>query len=299
MSMATTEETVCVATPAAAEPTAAVVVLYHCDPEGLVDQLASEEGVTVVLVDNTPGRDLSSRYAGRTDVAYVAMGGNTGIGAAHNAGVAEARRRGCTMVVFFDQDSLPEKGYVGSMAREYRLVERREPRLFLLGPTVSDGRTGDVARSAYHPEHEDSDGFVERREVVCSGTCVSLSKIDAVGEEDERLFIDYVDFEWCWRGRQAGYVSGITRKHTLTHFVGKGSYRFLGLTVIVSAPVRYYYQTRNYLLLLRRPYVPLQWKLARGVKHLIYPLTYPFKVKEWRKIWRESFRGLRDGMRMS
>lgn len=274
---------------------AVAVVLYHATADNLVATLAAEPGVSVILVDNTPGRRLDASRWEHRDLQYIPLGENLGIGAAHNAAVRAARGRGAGMVVFFDQDSEPAPGYVRAICAEYRRIEALHPNLFLLGPSHTDGHTGREVSSVFHPDNG-SDGFVPRREIICSGSCASLDKIDAVGPEDGSLFIDYVDFEWCWRANAQGYVSGKTERVGLLHRVGQSNFGFMGQRIILSSPARYYYQYRNYARLLRRSYVPRQWKVAAGVKNTLYPLLYPWHAKDWKSIWRNAARGLRDGL---
>ena len=48
--------------------------------------------------------------------------------------------------------------------------------------------------------------------------------------------------------------------------------------------------------MLRRSYVPRQWKINHGIKLMIYPISFPFKVRCWRAIYVQMFRGLKDGL---
>ena len=47
----------------------------------------------------------------------------------------------------------------------------------------------------------------------------------------------------------------------MLHKQGDGRHKVLGITFKRGAPVRLYYQVRNVLILSRRSYVPLYWKL--------------------------------------
>ena len=137
--------------------------------------------------------------------------------------------------------------------------------------------------------------------LVQADLLILLSDIDGLFTDDpnknpDAKFIDYVDHEWCWRAESKGFVNGITLKIKLAHFVGQQEYRIFNQLVIISAPIRYYYQTRNYLWLLRRSYVPRQWKINHGIKLMIYPISFPFKVRCWRAIYVQMFRGLKDGL---
>lgn len=272
--------------------TAIVVVIYRCGAERWTAYRGDER---VIVVDNTPGRDLALTGE-RLD--YIPLRENTGIAAAQNAGLRRAAQRGCSHIVFFDQDSLPPEGYAARMVEQYRGIDRAlGGRLFILGPTVVNGRTDREYRSAIHRDADASaEGFVPRRDVISSGCCVSADKVGAVGGLDERLFIDGVDFEWCWRAASLGYVNGITRRVSLTHFVGASDFTCLGQQVIISAPFRYFYQGRNYLYLLPRRYVPLQWKVNDLLKRTFHMAVIPFRVKGWTAIYANLIKGTLAGL---
>lgn len=272
------------------------MVLYHGTADTLIETLSHEPSVVPIVVDNTPGRTLDPARWNFPGLQYIPMGRNAGIGAAHNAGTARARLLACSLAVFFDQDSTPQPGYVTAITSEYHRLRLLHPALFVLGPTITDGHSGQISQSTIHKDRHGSDGFAPKREVICSGSCTSLERIETVGPEDETLFIDFVDFEWCWRANALGLISGVTDCVNLTHYVGKDIFRFLGQEVIISAPGRYRYQYRNYINLLRRRHVPRGWKINTGIKLLVWQTLYPFHTRQWPHIAGEALRGLRDGL---
>ena len=275
------------------ESVAIVVVLYKAEMSVYHERLLEDEMVTLVVVDNTPDRDLALK---KDRLIYVPLQRNMGIATAQNEGIRQAESLGCDYIIFFDQDSKIPERYSEGIIEEYKRIEQLIPNLFLLGPTIINGRTEEEYKSTIHKDIWMTEDFIRRREIISSGSCVSLRKIEEVGLNDDSLFIDYVDHEWCWRAESKGFVNGITLKIKLAHFVGQQEYRIFNQLVIISAPIRYYYQTRNYLWLLRRSYVPRQWKINHGIKLMIYPISFPFKVRCWRAIYVQMFRGLKDGL---
>lgn len=275
------------------ESVAVIVVLYNAGLNACHDRLLADERIMLIVVDNTPDRDLALKG---DRLMYIPLLKNTGIATAQNEGIRQALCLGCDYVIFFDQDSEIPEGYTQSIVEEYKRIIRLVPELFLLGPTMTNGRTQEEYKSTIHKDVWIAENFIRRREVISSGSCVALQRIKEVGLNDDSLFIDYVDHEWCWRALSMGFVNGITPKVTLTHYVGQQEYRIFNQLVIISSPIRYYYQVRNYLWLLRRSYVPRQWKINHGIKLIIYPLFYPFKVKSWRAIYAEMLRGMKDGL---
>lgn len=272
-----------------------VIIAFHPNAklfDSQLKQLGSD--VAVVVVDNTPDETID---IDQINVAYIPLHENTGIANAQNVGIGNLLKRGCTHVVFFDQDSDFTERYVRSIVDEYERISTVRKNLFLLGPRVVNKTNGEEYQSVIHSDAKEKDGFVEKREIISSGCCVSVHKLNKIGNMDTRLFIDYVDFEHCWRANSKGYICGITKKVTLAHKVGNHELNFpLGYRVIISSPVRYYYQYRNWLWLCRRSYVPFQWKFNTCIKLMLRIIYFPFVVNDWLSIEKNIFKGIIHGI---
>ena len=272
-----------------------VIIVFHPNARLLESKLKKlGNDVAVVVVDNTPNETINIEQA---NITYIPLYENTGIANAQNVGIGNLLERGCTHVVFFDQDSDFTERYVRCIVDEYERISTVRKNLFLLGPTVINKTNGEEYRSVIHSDKKADQGFVEKREIISSGSCVSVEKLNQVGVMDARLFIDYVDFEHCWRANSKGYVCGITRNVTLPHKVGNNELHFPhGYRVIISAPFRYYYQYRNWLWLCRKGYVPRQWKINTCIKFMSRIIYFPFVVNEWKSIEKNMFKGIHDGL---
>ena len=272
-----------------------VIIVFHPNARLLESKLKKlGNDVAVVVVDNTPNETINIE---QTNITYIPLRENTGIANAQNVGIGNILDRGCTHVVFFDQDSDFTEKYVRSIVDEYERISTVRKNLFLLGPTVINKTNGEEYRSVIHSDKKSDQGFIEKREIISSGSCVSVDKLNQVGVMDTRLFIDYVDFEHCWRANSKGYVCGITRNVTLSHKVGSRELHFPhGYRVIISAPSRYYYQYRNWLWLCRKGYVPRQWKINTCIKFMSRIIYFPFVVNEWKAIEKNMFKGIHDGL---
>lgn len=272
-----------------------VIIVFHPNARLLESKLKKlGNDVAVVVVDNTPNETINIEQA---NITYIPLYENTGIANAQNVGIGNLLERGCTHVVFFDQDSDFTEIYVRSIVDEYERISTVRKNLFLLGPTVINKTNGEEYHSVIHSDKKADQGFIEKREIISSGSCVSVDKLNQVGVMDARLFIDYVDFEHCWRANSKGYVCGITQNVTLPHKVGNNELHFPhGYRVIISAPFRYYYQYRNWLWLCRKGYVPRQWKINTCIKFMSRIIYFPFVVNEWKSIEKNMFKGIHDGL---
>lgn len=232
----------------------AVLVTYRPEPETreTVEALLAQFG-TVIVVDNGSGPTAEAvlhQLARLPRTELIALPENRGIATALNLGTGRARERSADWVGWFDQDSRPPARYLEALLRAHATCPWQD-RVGLLAPTHLD--------ITHIPSGEPSAGRPSSCRPVwtamSSGCLLPAHIFDAVGYLDESLFIDYVDFEFCLRLRRAGYlvcrVNGVYLPHRLgvPRQVGYGPFR---LTVRSHPPWRYYYRTRNRLLLYRR-----------------------------------------------
>lgn len=79
---------------------------------------------------------------------------------------------------------------------------------------------------------------------------------------NEDIFLDYADWDLCWRLRSVGLKILMTNVTVLQHVSGIGEVHFGSVRVLDEAPVRRYYQVRDFLKLLRKTYMPRRWRHA-------------------------------------
>ncbi|WP_455062112.1 glycosyltransferase [Prevotella fusca] len=270
--------------------------MYNPRPADLNHICQLAEHYRGIVVDNSATPSFATGQIGQMD--YIFNHGNLGIAEAQNRGlnqVLEDNR--ITHVVFLDQDSRVTTDYPNLITTQYEAIRVRQPQLAMLGPTVVREDCSEEYRSAIHRDIMSEDGFIIRRDVISSGSCVATEVLRKVGLNDSQLFIDFVDFEWCWRAEAKGYICGITSKVQIRHKVGVDELRIGKHTVIISSPIRYYYTYRNYQWLLRRAYVPRQWKIAQGIKQLLRLIYFPFLVKGGCERWKFMVKGLLAGLK--
>ena len=274
---------------------AVVIILYNPSNDETANVQKLSEVHSGVIVDNSPEPAFSDDWLGK--MHYVPLRENVGIAKAQNIGTRYVlEQTEATHVVFLDQDSTVPSSYPQDIANCFETVKRDFPCLAFLGPSTENKVTGKAYKSVIHKDHALTDDFIPRRELISSGGCTTRAVLEEVGLNEECLFIDYVDFEWCWRAECKGYICGFTPKVIIKHKVGQNTIYVFGYTIIVSSPVRYYYQFRNHLWLSRRGYVPLQWKINHGIKHLARLIYFPILIKSGGKCWKNMVRGLAAGI---
>ena len=225
---------------------ACVVVLYHPDAgawENMRSSLSPLDFLT--FVDNSPERAVLPAWVSETPekIRYVWNGGvNGGIASALNAGAEAALARGARWLLTMDQDSRFPPGELES------LIARAAAEDFRSIGIVSPWHEIAVMTERKMPERA-----AEVPYAFTSGNLLNLAAYRATGPFLEKLFIDFVDFEYCLRLREHGYRI-LEVPVRLVHALGSmEAKKILGWKTYPGnrSPVRYYYMTRNRLFLWR------------------------------------------------
>lgn len=272
-----------------------IIVLYYPNIKEISQKLEKfSKDYQWILVDNTPKQDLRLTT---DNIIYIPLFKNMGIATAQNKGIDILIKLKCTHIVFFDQDSNIEDSYPQEIVDEFERIKLSNKSLFLLGPKIINKTNDKEYSSAIHKDRI-NDNFIPKREIISSGCCCTTKSIEQIGKLKDDLFIDYVDFEWCWRAKTKGFICGITNKIALEHKVGTKEIYLGNYIIIISSPFRYYYQNRNYLYLIKKKYVPMQWKLATGIKVILRLIYFPIFINKGGKYWKNMLKGIKSGIKL-
>lgn len=227
---------------------ASIVVTFHPDDAALraICALASQTS-HVIVVDNTAEVETTTklqRIQASAPNIFILLSNseNFGVAAALNRGMRYAQKLSAEWALTLDQDSRATVGMVDALlATRQAFSEPFRPRVALLAPSIVDRQTKAVSDPTIRT-------FKEVSTAITSGNLINVSAWQDVGGYDERLFIDYVDHDFCFRLRRAGFRIAVCDGAVLQHTIGDArQIRPLGYTVTVDqhSPLRYYYMTRN------------------------------------------------------
>ena len=249
----------------------AIVVTYNPEINVLVRLLNTIEGQvdSVVVVDNSPGKEMRRllEYRRKSGEFLITSDSNIGVAAAHNVGIEWARRNGKTHVVLFDQDSIPGRDMISHLLFAMRKLNAQGNKVAAVGPAYQDLRN--VGRPCFTKVNglcvdnihcRSLDEIVESDILISSGSLISLQTLEKVGGPLNKLFIDQIDMEWCFRARALGYSLFGCCNAILHHSLGEEPKDFFGRKFIHQNPLRHYYIFRNAVWLLFKKYVPIGWK---------------------------------------
>ncbi len=109
-------------------------------------------------------------------------------------------------------------------------------------------------------------------ELITSGSLINLSLFNEIGKFDEKLFIDYVDNDYCYRAKLCGYSLIKFMNISIIHELGKSVYRSSVKTLFlfkknktVHPPLRCYYLYRNMLYLCEK-YSKIKPELSKKIR---------------------------------
>jgi rhamnosyltransferase len=187
-----------------------------------------------------------------------------------NVGVAQAFNElidhvfdnlGQDTTIIFDQDSKPTDQLIRNLVAESQ-SNANNRQLVVLAPSLAIRDT----RQTYG-RYSVSKKLIEAATLASSGKVIERLVWEKVGKFDETLFIDYVDHEWCIRAKGLGVKLCILPTAQMRHEMGDGTFRLFNYYKPVHrSPTRHYYIVRNYLLLCRRAYIPMRWKVIELFK---------------------------------
>ncbi|MBR9790728.1 MAG: glycosyltransferase family 2 protein [Gammaproteobacteria bacterium] len=275
---------------------AAIIILFHPERQILLNNIRLLEagGWQVIVVDNSP---QSHQDWLSSSVEFRHCPENAGIARAQNIGLLLAKQYEYDYAMLLDQDSQLIEQLLQTVKQRVGEAQTYYPNLAAYGPTIVSEFDGQVVRAKVQRAVPDEHGFLHSRQIIASGKVIPLSVLSEIGLMEDALFIDGVDHEWCWRANRKGYRIICDTHALLRHKQGESRKRIMGVTFKVGSPVRLYYQYRNILILLRRSYVPLYWKIRNCVALPVRWVINGWLLEQRKERRRYMRQGLIDGLR--
>ena len=191
----------------------------------------------VIIFDNGSNNQAGIEETYHNDVAFIKSDNNCGIAAALNALMKKSEELGASWMISLDQDSVCPRDFCNKM-KNYLY---KEDDFGIVAPVIVDRNVGVVG-------HNPDESFKSVRTCITSGAFVKMDVWKQIGGYDESMFIDSVDFEFCYRVRKAGYQVIQARDVRLLHELGKSEkkrFLFWKIDVTGHSAFRKYYIARN------------------------------------------------------
>lgn len=268
---------------------AAIVVSYCPDESDLLNLCEAIKGQVhkIFIVDNTPNQLIFlNDYTAMNAVSFH-LQDNMGIAYAQNFGIKAALKEGFTDILLLDQDSTPLPNMVADLLETRLKAEEDGITVGAVGPQQVDLHRNElltpfVCRNGNSIEliYNSSKTYCETYFLIASGCLISAEAFMCIGYKEEDLFIDCVDLEWGFRAFSKGFSCVGSFQAKLNHELGDTPLKVLGRELTYHSPLRHYYFYRNFYFLLRRKYVPLQWKIHVLFKSSIQAFIFSIFSRE-------------------
>ena len=191
------------------------------------------------MIDNSdsPNVSLLNELISKPKVKYIDNKNNLGVAYALNQAASLAKKEEYHYLLTMDQDSNADSKLLENY--ENFLNSNDQNHIGMLAPIPK-----------YLPERR-KENMPLTKEVdvaITSGCLLNLNSYEETGPFMEKLFIDYVDFEYCLRLKKNGFKIIQLGKAKIYHQLGQLQKRkFIYKTIYVTnhLPIRYYYRTRN------------------------------------------------------
>ena len=254
-----------------------------------------------VVICNNSKEDLIYSHP---RVKILNFGDNLGVASAQTIGMTWAFDEGADFVLQMDQDSFPDPDMVKLLTKSYASLMNSGYKIGLIGPYYYDPFTTKINSTIFNRAScqkgkliQDYDEMVFVDTIISSGSLIPKETFQTLGGMLNELFIDLVDFEYCWRIKASGFLIVRCNKARLSHRIGDGRKQFIKIFDIrVSSPVRYYYWFRNVLYLSNLSYVPTKWKVRSAFNMIFKLFFHPFILHNRFERLKFMLLGIKDGI---
>lgn len=242
-----------------------VIILFHPDKESLKKSLSA-------LVEETDGvfcwknsfisEECLEIIKSYDKVKTIGNENNIGIGKALNESVKVAQLENFTHVLTMDQDSYFDKNMISKYKSKIINNTEKDIAIYGINP-LQDEKT----------LYENNGNVINVSDTITSGSIFSIDNFKKYGYFEEELFIDAVDYEYCYRlkknyNQNTIVFTDIIMNHTVG-YIEKTKY---GFNINNYSAFRTYFIVRNQLSIWRRypSQFPNQYKITLLKDHILF-----------------------------
>ncbi|MDP1676915.1 MAG: glycosyltransferase family 2 protein [Bacteroidota bacterium] len=258
---------------------AGVVVLYNPD-ESVGRNISNycNQLDCLYVVDNSekPNGFIPEKFIGHTKIKYFQFGENLGIAKALNIAVHNAINDGYSFLLTMDQDSTLSNNTIGEYRKHVVRYNNDEIGILTLRQRVKNflvhrlDNSTEIVQTAF-----------------TSGSLMNLEAFAKVGPFEEKLFIDYVDHEYCLRLRKMNYkivrLNSVYCDHQLGNLETRKIFGFI-IPITHHSPLRHYYRTRNRIYVASLYYRKFPFWVASDIIRFFYETLIVILFEPQKKI---------------
>lgn len=237
----------------------------------------------IIIVDNGSQdkvrRQLSS-LANEKNVYFKELNDNKGIGYAQNIGLQFFSNK--EFIFFLDQDSYIEKNKFCKLVVDFKHILLKDKNAVMIGPAL------EIAGQSLN---SNVSGVERVDKLISSGSLITSEALKTVGFMKENYFIDFIDYEWCWRalryGKHVYQDNNIIMKHQTDGVPRKNGHT-------IDPIFRLYYIFRNSTYILLHEKIPLRIKI-KLFPRIFGKLLFQLSLENKRERLRTCTKGIYHG----
>jgi rhamnosyltransferase len=255
-------------------------ILYNPNVDLLISSIDSicYQVDSILLVDNGSDKQIDV-VRKNVEINQIYLSDNTGIANATNIAITYYRNQGYDYLIISDQDTVYTDNYVSLFKNKVNYINTEKVAAFV--PSVYD-----IISNTVKPFYIKKKIWLKRQvikedykivyQAMASGMIVQLLCIEIVGLMKTDLFIDYVDFEWCWRIDFYDWKIIALPALSIYHQLGDSTKHLGRKNINLHNTIREYYITRNAAYLaLYSPFLRILDKYILFLKALSYLFGFP------------------------
>lgn len=257
-----------------------LIILYEPNLnkiEECINSLSSQVN-EIFIVDNSI-KNHSNFFKKYKNINYLYAGKNLGIAAAQNLGISEIKKKNYKYVIFSDQDTIFKNSYALKMMNKYHELSYKY-KIAALTPSFYNINNKTLypainRKGFFKVKNYNTSKDIIVTETISSGLFINLDVFDIVGKMNEKLFIDWVDYEWCWRAKKNGYCIIMIPSIIIYHQLGIQNNNIFFKNYPKHNKNRYYYIFRNgFYLIFYSKNIPFLWKINIFINLIKYFFGY-------------------------
>ncbi|EHN8851310.1 rhamnosyltransferase [Enterobacter hormaechei] len=275
-----------------------VTVTFNPDILCLEKQFLSLQGQidSAVIIDNgSRNYEEIKNLAEKFNFVLINLPENMGLSHAQNIGIQNAISCGAEYLLLLDQDSVLGANFISAMSKIYTQYN-----VGILGPSFYDPHTNEFYWGTNYIgpfiKRTPIEVITDVTYVIASGSFFSSEVYEKVGKMEEALFVDYIDVEWALRAKKFGYRVAMTNQASMAHTIGDSRLNLLGRKISVHSPMRRYFLVRNSFFMIRKPYIPVGYKIREVFLNFARAAISLILNKEKKKTLMMIFYGISDGL---
>ena len=239
---------------------------------------------------------------GKKNIELITLNENLGIAGAQNIGIKKALANGAEFVLLSDQDTHYPADYVAKILEAYEAMPEKEKIAVIVPDFAELNRGGQrlgfmLLDGVFLKKIYPKSGCHEITQAIASGMIIPSRVFAQVGLMNEKLFIDWVDFEWCWRARAKRFTVIGCADVVIQHSLGDVAKKVGSRSYPIRSPIRHYYIIRNGIFLaLRSNAITFGMRINILAKSFRYLVGFTLLGKPHGKHFAYCLKGFYDGV---